>query len=482
MRAIGGNAEASLRLGIPVSAYMIGTMMVAGGFAGLAGMAEASAIQGRLVAALSPGYGFAGFLVAWLAGGSAAGIVVMAFLFAVVSSVGDILQITQNVPYAVINLLMAVGVVHRARTAANRRGATMNATLALAMISTTIVSGTSLLYATLGELVGERAGIVNLGLEGVMLIGASTGFAGDALTGNPYPRPPLRRRGGPRRQSDVRLRRDLARRQSTRGGPQPDVLRPGRQRSDRPSVRRRYRRRAAAHSGGRLGAFDPLVWLAAPTALLLWGLLFRTRWGLCAARGRRGAGRGVRGGQAPDAASISSLGAGRRARRLGGAHLSLALANLGRRDDGGPRIYRHRARDIRQVESALGSGRRPGVRRRGGVAIAVPGARRRVSPFLMNMIPYLLTLLILIFWGWSRQICRARGAGAKFPRRGIGHARSPEETIMTRLQVPLFGLCYLVLAAPASAANQHPDGRRDLRRIDQTTSATTGRCMTGSRR
>lgn len=108
MRAIGGNAEASLRLGIPVPAYMIAAMTIAGGIAGIAGMAEVSAIQGRLVAGVSPGYGFMGFLVAWLAGGSAIGIVVMAFLFAVVSSVGDILQITQSVPSAVVNLLMAV--------------------------------------------------------------------------------------------------------------------------------------------------------------------------------------------------------------------------------------------------------------------------------------------------------------------------------------------------------------------------------------
>jgi len=108
MRAIGGNPEASARLGIPVPGYLIATMAVAGGIAGIAGMAEVSAIQGRLVAGLSPGYGFAGFLVAWLAGNSASGILVMAFLFAVVSSIGDILQITQGVPYAVINLLMAV--------------------------------------------------------------------------------------------------------------------------------------------------------------------------------------------------------------------------------------------------------------------------------------------------------------------------------------------------------------------------------------
>jgi len=108
MRAIGGNAEASLRLGIPVSGYMIAAMALGGGIAGVAGMAEVSAIQGRLVAELSPGYGFVGFLVAWLAGGNAAGILVMALLFAVISSVGDILQITQGVPYAVVNLLMAV--------------------------------------------------------------------------------------------------------------------------------------------------------------------------------------------------------------------------------------------------------------------------------------------------------------------------------------------------------------------------------------
>ena len=53
-------------------------------------------------------------------------------------------------------------------------------------LASTILSATSLLYATLGELVGERAGIVNLGLEGIMLIGAATGFAVTAMTGNPY--------------------------------------------------------------------------------------------------------------------------------------------------------------------------------------------------------------------------------------------------------------------------------------------------------
>jgi general nucleoside transport system permease protein len=108
MRAVGGNPEAARRLGIPIVRITLLVMFVAGGVAGLAGMAEVTAIQGRLVSELSPGYGFIGFLIAWLAGTSASGIVLMAFLFALVSSVGDILQITQGVPYAVVNILMAV--------------------------------------------------------------------------------------------------------------------------------------------------------------------------------------------------------------------------------------------------------------------------------------------------------------------------------------------------------------------------------------
>jgi simple sugar transport system permease protein len=52
------------------------------------------------------------------------------------------------------------------------------------LLSGAVVSGTPLLYATLAELLGQRAGIVNLGLEGVMLIGAVTGFVTAVHTGS----------------------------------------------------------------------------------------------------------------------------------------------------------------------------------------------------------------------------------------------------------------------------------------------------------
>jgi simple sugar transport system permease protein len=108
LRAIGGNPEAAQRLGIPVAAWTVVALALGGGAAGLAGMGEVMGIHGRLRQGLSPGYGFTGFLIAWLAGGRPVGILVMAFLFATITSAGDTLQITQRVPYAVVNILLAL--------------------------------------------------------------------------------------------------------------------------------------------------------------------------------------------------------------------------------------------------------------------------------------------------------------------------------------------------------------------------------------
>jgi len=108
LRAIGGNVEAARRLGLPVTRYVIVLMIVGGGLAGLAGMAEVSAIQGRLRPSLSPGYGYTGFLISWMAAGHPAGIVGAAFVLAVITAGGDILQMTQALPGSVANILMAV--------------------------------------------------------------------------------------------------------------------------------------------------------------------------------------------------------------------------------------------------------------------------------------------------------------------------------------------------------------------------------------
>lgn len=49
-----------------------------------------------------------------------------------------------------------------------------------------IATGTILLFASIGELLTERAGILNLGIEGMMLLGAMAGFSVSLSTGNPW--------------------------------------------------------------------------------------------------------------------------------------------------------------------------------------------------------------------------------------------------------------------------------------------------------
>ena len=47
-------------------------------------------------------------------------------------------------------------------------------------------AGTVLLFGTIGEIFSERAGVLNLGLEGMMLIGAMSAFSVAVRTGNPW--------------------------------------------------------------------------------------------------------------------------------------------------------------------------------------------------------------------------------------------------------------------------------------------------------
>jgi simple sugar transport system permease protein len=49
-----------------------------------------------------------------------------------------------------------------------------------------VAAGTPILLAGLGEIVAERAGVINLGLEGMMLVGAVSAFAGARATGDPW--------------------------------------------------------------------------------------------------------------------------------------------------------------------------------------------------------------------------------------------------------------------------------------------------------
>lgn len=56
----------------------------------------------------------------------------------------------------------------------------------LIVLQAGVATGTILLFATLGELFAERSGVMNLGVEGMMLIGAMSSFSIATATGNPW--------------------------------------------------------------------------------------------------------------------------------------------------------------------------------------------------------------------------------------------------------------------------------------------------------
>lgn len=58
--------------------------------------------------------------------------------------------------------------------------------LVVDVLSGAVRGGTSIMYAGLGETVSERAGVINLGTEGCMLVGALSGFAVAYETGSPW--------------------------------------------------------------------------------------------------------------------------------------------------------------------------------------------------------------------------------------------------------------------------------------------------------
>lgn len=61
----------------------------------------------------------------------------------------------------------------------------MNTELIIPLLAAAIQSGTPILYATLGEILTEKSGVLNLGVEGMMITGALAGFVTAQATGQP---------------------------------------------------------------------------------------------------------------------------------------------------------------------------------------------------------------------------------------------------------------------------------------------------------
>jgi simple sugar transport system permease protein len=298
--------------------------------------------------------------------------------------------------------------------------------LLVGLLAGAILSGTSLLYATLGETLVERSGIVNLGLEGVLLVGASSGFAITAVSGNAWFGLAGAVAAGALMNTlfgwlvVTRKANQLASglammffgfgASALIGAPYVGAVITG-----LPKWRPSWLGDLDWVKSTTLFNYDLLTWLAVPVAVVTWWVLFATRWGL-----------GVRAvGEMPAAA----FAAGRNTARLqyqallcggalgglAGAHLSLSLTltwaeymTAGRGFIAIALVIFSKWNPLRAIVGALLFG--------GAEAMELQLQARGslISPFVLEMLPYLLTLVVLLAWGGSRRLAAPASLGRTF--------------------------------------------------------------------
>ncbi len=281
------------------------------------------------------------------------------------------------------------------------------------IISGTIIYSIPLLYMTLGAVVEQKAGLVNLGLEGIMLAGASSGFAVSVSSGNPwlgigaaalagalfnlfYAYLVVSRKAN-QLASGLALMFLGSGLSAMIGRPFVGSGLAGLPKYQIPGLA------MIPWVGNTMFSYDLLVYLALPAAIVVWWLLYGTRFGLSL--------RAV--GEDPSAAFAS----GRRVELIryaaslicgmlggiAGAHLSIALARTWTEGMTGGRGYIAIAlvifskwHPLRAIFGALLFGGAVTVQ----LQLQASGAG--VSPFILNMIPYVLTLGVLLLWSGAR--------------------------------------------------------------------------------
>jgi ABC-type uncharacterized transport system permease subunit len=107
-RVAGGNVRAAKIVGLSVGKLILTICFLAGAAAGLAGMVEVAAVQGRTNANLAAGYGFTGILVAFLARQNPLAIIPVAILLGGISASGGLLQRRLDLPDASVLVLQGI--------------------------------------------------------------------------------------------------------------------------------------------------------------------------------------------------------------------------------------------------------------------------------------------------------------------------------------------------------------------------------------
>jgi len=105
IRLIGDNPRAAQYAGISISQNIILVMLVSGALAGLAGMSEITGVVHRLQGAISPGYGYTGIIIAWLAKLNPLAVIFVSILFGALILAGREVQ-PSGIPTLIQGVIM----------------------------------------------------------------------------------------------------------------------------------------------------------------------------------------------------------------------------------------------------------------------------------------------------------------------------------------------------------------------------------------
>jgi len=284
----------------------------------------------------------------------------------------------------------------------------------LGILSSAIFSGTSLLYTALGEVIHERTGMVNLGLEGVLLVSAASGFAATVQTGNPYLGVLVAMIAGAlvnlifgflvitrkanQLASGLALMFFSFGLSALIGNPYVGKSIHALPRFEFPGLSNL----STLYSS--LFRFDLLIFLAIPAALLVWWLLYKTKWGLGARAVGENADITYASGRNPRLIQYQALFLGGMLAGLGAAHIAIAYAmNWTEYMTGGrgfiavALVIFSRWHPLRAIVGALLFSASVAVQ------LVLQNSGINISPFLLECVPYIVTILVLIGWGGHRK-------------------------------------------------------------------------------
>lgn len=107
-KVVGGNLRAAKLTGLGIGPILLILSVLGGACAGLAGMVEVAAVQGRANASVNAGYGYVGILVAFLARHNPAAVIAVSLLLGGLMASGGMLQRAHNLPDSTVLVLQGI--------------------------------------------------------------------------------------------------------------------------------------------------------------------------------------------------------------------------------------------------------------------------------------------------------------------------------------------------------------------------------------